>query len=1346
MRVCVCVCVCVLCVCMHVRCVSRPFFLCLASSALFPDNVGHDSGRVFHDVYGSPAAQHQQQVFKTTTAGARTTSRDSTATRGGAGAGAGGGGGGGAGGSPQPRTRAPRRLSDTALMSDTPAAAALHAVRAANMASEPLPGPSTSPAQRSVSTAALYSSGAGWGAAEEQADDIARLAARRRQQVKWKDKQVWVGQAVCIASSLMRSDTAQIELPLLREDGGLVGWLRVSLAALKKGKPESTRRRLSKWYGFRDSRGGRLLVEEDLRESRYAFSVPAKLLTHIVAERQANVRMAQRDLDAYRAVVSMDSTRSSGRLLLQDTSSDDDDEHDDEHGGHDDDGTTVVDIYPPPHRRGTATYGSDGVTPPAHAGSSGDTGAEESKRGWSYASSSQASASAAAAAESAPEPDSATRLLEAASGLRTTGTGAGGGGRGGGGGDSRALTLSQRRRAKRRGRSVVGTVGMFTALVGYLREAEESKRALRWLEQRVESLQEYVGVLERCVGIGAGGRGYKGATFKASTQKKDQELRFVATNLHLQELRVRELTSWDSGTVRCTGGTGQMSYATGLLLGRRNRSVSAELIYTTVTVGAFAAHVYGFKMGGIRQLLDTIASETQAVEALTRQHGGDGKKKGRKAKAKPLPPSSFLSVNQQRRGIEDLALHVQMREDAVLCQAASALVTAFARQMRLIQQYMPATDASRLLRQFVACGYLVSVESLLSTIGKELGMLGDFDAGTKMLSRFAFRLLPPRPAKQQARSDMPGGVGVGAGGAGAGGSARHRHTGSSGGGGGGQVRIQRLGDLWIVELRLWPVPEKRMSLRRRRSRIRLPTSSPLSPFARRRRRAASEPALFNPLAQRTLGGRGGGGAGGAAAASGGGGGGIVKGVGGGRTLHPGLPTAAPPLSNKQAGPVALAVGGSRLAAAAAAAAAGGGGGGDPSLVVATNPDSATSGHDGMAGAEAEAEAEAPVAVAAPILVGGDAMADGMEDDDDVLGVSSASTDGSLTSSSSDSAGSGLTQSEPSDTESSSGEEEGLGIVQGSDDDGDGADGRNDGTTAPASALDGLTAAPAPGATIATTTTSAGPGVGATVGATPVSPAPPVSPDHADPFAGVPTPMPVATPSSDAGTSWPADSRAPDPRAPPPLKLAMHPLFDGRGGGGGGGGGGEGATDAATASRPPTVGLSLPPRAVKPPAVRVRGSETRPAPTAAATGGGDPRQPRSHQHQHHHHHHHHHHHPHHSSPTPSAAAAIAAASANIDPWSRRPPRAATKQPGTSTKRKGWFGDASDDDNKSARSMDSSSYAGTRGTNRAEPEWPAALRTVIPQTLLDGGLIRVVPAMVTQVQTKRRLLVCFYVVHL
>lgn len=193
-----------------------------------------------------------------------------------------------------------------------------------------------------------------------------------------------------------------------------------------------------------------------------------------------------------------------------------------------------------------------------------------------------------------------------------------------------------------------------------------------------------------------------------------------------------------------------------------------------------------------------------------------------------------------------LCLLQQVREDTVLCQAVSALVTAFSRKLRLIQQYMLKHDGSRLLQQYAACGFLVgrsrqqphlgglphcssphpgfmlmcmpcgpqfSVESLLSTAGKELGMLGDFDVGVKMLSKFAFRLLPPRRVRSTRggrRSSMPNAMGAGAG-AGSGspmrGSAAAAAAASGGGGGGGgHVRIHRgARGLTVVEIRMWPV-------------------------------------------------------------------------------------------------------------------------------------------------------------------------------------------------------------------------------------------------------------------------------------------------------------------------------------------------------------------------------------------------------------------------------------------------------------------------------------------------------------------------------------------------------------
>ena len=117
---------------------------------------------------------------------------------------------------------------------------------------------------------------------------------------------MWVGQSICVASTLMTAEEGQTVLPLYQEDGTQVGVIHIRLAALKKGKPEATRRRLSKWYGFRDAMGGRLLVEEDLRESSYAFDIPAKLLRLILTDRRRDLAVAERDLERYQRALEAD--------------------------------------------------------------------------------------------------------------------------------------------------------------------------------------------------------------------------------------------------------------------------------------------------------------------------------------------------------------------------------------------------------------------------------------------------------------------------------------------------------------------------------------------------------------------------------------------------------------------------------------------------------------------------------------------------------------------------------------------------------------------------------------------------------------------------------------------------------------------------------------------------------------------------------------------------------------------------------------------------------------------------------------------------------------------------------
>ena len=65
----------------------------------------------------------------------------------------------------------------------------------------------------------------------------------------------------------------------------------------------------------------------------------------------------------------------------------------------------------------------------------------------------------------------------------------------------------------------------------------------------------------------------------------------------------------------------------------------------------------------------------------------------------------------------------------------------------VLQKIGPATQISKalahaiILHQYYDIGFLIAFESLLSTAGKESGMLGDTDATIRKLSNFSLRII-----------------------------------------------------------------------------------------------------------------------------------------------------------------------------------------------------------------------------------------------------------------------------------------------------------------------------------------------------------------------------------------------------------------------------------------------------------------------------------------------------------------------------------------------------------------------------------------------------------------------------
>lgn len=147
--------------------------------------------------------------------------------------------------------------------------------------------------------------------------------------------------------------------------------------------------------------------------------------------------------------------------------------------------------------------------------------------------------------------------------------------------------------------------------------------------------------------------------------------------------------------------------------------------------------MYGFKSGGVRQMR----------EELERLHA---------RLVKEAQASSDLTMDALERKYNELKWDVERRLEVAFCQAMSALVTCFQQTLyvhthdhRDFGPYPLKACGIDYLEMLTRVGFLFSVESLLSTYGNELGMLGDTEAAVKELGRVHIKLRPvksPRAA------------------------------------------------------------------------------------------------------------------------------------------------------------------------------------------------------------------------------------------------------------------------------------------------------------------------------------------------------------------------------------------------------------------------------------------------------------------------------------------------------------------------------------------------------------------------------------------------------------------------
>lgn len=186
---------------------------------------------------------------------------------------------------------------------------------------------------------------------------------------------------------------------------------------------------------------------------------------------------------------------------------------------------------------------------------------------------------------------------------------------------------------------------------------------------------------------------------KRSNMKKDKATSFMATNLNCHLVRGRRVYLGEDvnrSEQACRRSLTSVSPddGSGSDDSDSETSQTSEFVYSLLTHGCASAHIMGFKEGGLRRLQQQLCSQS--------------------------PPDPRLRER------------IEMREDIVRSQVLAIAGASLLNAVGLAA----ARGGQHRQRLQLACstGYLLSIESLLSTVGAEKGMLEDMSEGIRWLN------------------------------------------------------------------------------------------------------------------------------------------------------------------------------------------------------------------------------------------------------------------------------------------------------------------------------------------------------------------------------------------------------------------------------------------------------------------------------------------------------------------------------------------------------------------------------------------------------------------------------------
>lgn len=177
-------------------------------------------------------------------------------------------------------------------------------------------------------------------------------------------------------------------------------------------------------------------------------------------------------------------------------------------------------------------------------------------------------------------------------------------------------------------------------------------------------------------------------SLKRSVQKKDLYTEFMPTNMNVHLTRAKRIilsSGHPSGTVTPADST---------IASAASAPTVDEHVHTVITHGCTAAHVLGFKDGGLRRLLHASAQSPKDEKLLEK---------------------------------------IEQRQDVVRSQVLSIAAAAFMTVLGLAVNSKSPVHMDR-LKLICSTGFLISIESLLSTVRNEKGMIEDMVEGVKWLN------------------------------------------------------------------------------------------------------------------------------------------------------------------------------------------------------------------------------------------------------------------------------------------------------------------------------------------------------------------------------------------------------------------------------------------------------------------------------------------------------------------------------------------------------------------------------------------------------------------------------------